>query len=50
MLAVAMSFTVMMPSSSLSALVMGRVSICWSRMISHALRKLVEPGMPGISR
>ena len=31
-------------------LVTGRVSICLSRMISHALRRLVEPGMPGISR
>ena len=50
MLAVAISFTVITPSNSLSALVTGRVSICWSRMISHALRRLVEPGMPGISR
>ena len=50
MLAVARSFTVMMPSSSLSALVMDRVSICWSRMIFHARRRLVEPGIPGISR
>ena len=50
MLAVAMSLTVMMPSRSFSALVMGRVSIFWSRMISHARRRLVAPGMPGISR
>ena len=28
----------------------GDDAFCWSRMISHALRRLVEPGMPGISR
>ena len=42
--------TVMRPSSSLPASVMGRVSICLSRMISQALRRLVLPLMPGISR
>ena len=50
MLAVAISFTVMTPCNSSSSLVTGRVSIFWSRMISHALRRLVEPGMPGTCR